>query len=68
MKIWSQIPFSGTTMVAFENCSEKLFFQEHGFEINELPYLIDLAKDYGKVQFFLSKKPTLYEGLKERYM
>jgi len=62
-KIWSQIPFAGTLLIPITNCTKKNFITDHSFEVDEIPNLIELAKETGKVQFVLMKEPTMYEGL-----
>ena len=62
-RIWSQIPFSGTTLMPLINISKERFLEMHGFEISDIPDLIKLSKETGKVQFFLTSYPTNYEGL-----
>jgi hypothetical protein len=61
--IWSQIPFAGTLIIPVNNTGKTHFLNEHGFEFNDIPNLINLAKETGKVQFVLSKIPILYENL-----
>ena len=62
-KIWSQIPFSGSLIITLIACSEKNFPKLHGFEISDIPKLIELSKETGKVQFTLQSYPTQYENL-----
>ena len=49
--IWSQIPFAGTTIIPLNPCSKENFFKEHGFEIKDIPSLIEFVKDTAKAQF-----------------
>ena len=62
-KIWSQIPFSGSLILALHACSEKSFAKLHGFEISDIPKLIELSKEIGKVQFTLRSDVYHYENL-----
>jgi len=62
-KIWSQIPFAGTLMVSIHNVPEKLCLSQNGFEPSDIPNLIQLAKETGKIKFGLQTDPLHYEGL-----
>lgn len=62
-KIWSQIPFSGSLILALYASSEKNFANLHGFEISDIPKLIELSKETGKVQFTLRAYAYEYENL-----
>lgn len=61
--IWSQIPFAGTLIIPVNNTGKANFAAEHGFELKDIPNLVNLAKETGKVQFVLSKRPIIYENL-----
>lgn len=62
-KIWSQIPFAGTLILSLSNTPVERCTNENGFEPNDIPKLIDLAKETGKIRFGLEKDPLKYEGL-----
>jgi hypothetical protein len=62
-KIWSQVPFAGTLIIPLTVSTKRNFLTDHGFDVNDIDKMIDLAKDTGRIQFVLSTKPTLYEGL-----
>jgi hypothetical protein len=62
-KIWSQIPFAGTLLIPIYNVAKHNFLERHGFEINDLEKLMDLAKETGRVQFGLAKNPTSFQDM-----
>ena len=62
-KIWSQIPFSGSLILSLHTCSEQNFARMQGFDISDIPKLIDLSKETGKVQFTLRAFAPEYENL-----
>jgi hypothetical protein len=62
-KIWSQIPFAGTLVIPLHNHRKENLLEFNGFEESDIPKLIDLAKETGKVQFVLATRPTLFEDL-----
>src|SRR6185503_15836566 len=59
---WSQIPFARTLMIPLSNWSEKNILY-NGFDTNDIPKLIDLAKESGRIQFYLTANPTAFVGL-----
>ncbi len=62
-KIWSQVPFAGTLIIPLYNVPEENLLEANGFEFHDIPKLIDLAKEVGRVQFVLATYPKLYQGL-----
>jgi hypothetical protein len=62
-KIWSQVPFAGTLLIPLDNLQQQNLLAGNGFEPYEIPKLVDLAQDKGRVQFFLTSNATSYEGL-----
>lgn len=62
-KIWSQIPFAGTLLIPLFNVSKENLLDMNGFEVQDIPKLIDLSKETGRVQFVLNMTPIEYEGL-----
>src|SRR5581483_692388 len=62
-KIWSQVPFAGTLVIPLHNLTKENMLNGNGFDVNDIPYLISLAKSSGKVQFALTARAQLYEGL-----
>lgn len=62
-KIWSQVPFAGTLIISLRNIQSNNCLEYQGFEPSDIPKLIDLAKDQGKLQFGFQTDVTLYEGL-----
>jgi len=61
-KLWSQIPFAGTLIISLRNITEKNCLHQ-SFEPSDIPNLINLAKDQGRVQFGFQADVRLYEGL-----
>jgi hypothetical protein len=63
-EIWSQIPFAGSLIIKLAPLKEpRLFKLFNGFEIGDIPRLVDFARDTGKVQFMLSCHAKNFEGL-----
>lgn len=62
-KIWSQIPFAGTLILSLSNTPPERCLKQNGFEPEDIPKLIDLAKETGKIRFGLERDPLQYEGL-----
>ena len=62
-KIWNQMPLAGTLIVSLRNSSEENCIYSHGFEPSDIPKLIDIAKETGRVGFGLSTNPKGFEGL-----
>jgi hypothetical protein len=67
VSIWPQIPIYGSLMVPLIvpllPVREADFFTVHRFEAAELPRLVELCKDTGRVQFALAARPTQFAGL-----
>ena len=61
--MWPQVPLFGSTIVPIFPVPETLFAMVHGFEVAEIPKLVDFCKDTGKIQFSIATRPTLYAGL-----
>jgi hypothetical protein len=61
--IWHQIPFYGTILIPLVSCEDSAFFEVHGFHIEEIDKVIDLAKETDRIQFILISPPTDYEGM-----
>jgi hypothetical protein len=59
---WSQIPFSGSTILNLDACPPKEF-ERFYFKISEIPKVIDFIKETGKIQITLQQNPIFYEGL-----
>ena len=62
-KIWTQVPFTPTLVISLRNVREKDCLQYHGFEPSDIPHLIELSKDTGKIQFGLQGDPLEYQDL-----
>jgi hypothetical protein len=62
-KIWPQIPFAGTLIVTLHAYDKDHMLNGCGFEANDIPNLVRLAKETGRVQFALEDPPTLFEGM-----
>jgi hypothetical protein len=62
-KIWSQIPFAGTLVIPLGVSTRANFLKLHSFEVNEIPELVQLSKETGRIQFTLNTNPTHYEGM-----
>lgn len=62
-KLWSQVPFAGTLIISLRNIRSENCLEYQGFDPSDVPKLIDLAKDQGKVQFGFQADLRLYEGL-----
>lgn len=62
--IWPLIPFYGTTIIKLHPIAEKTKFERsHGFNIEDIPRLVELAKETKKVQFLVFGDPTKFEGI-----
>ncbi|MDG6953932.1 MAG: hypothetical protein JRN33_02970 [Nitrososphaerota archaeon] len=61
--LWPQIPLFGTTLVPVFAIPERLFARVNGFEVRDIPRLIDFSNDTGRIQFTLATQPMEYEGL-----
>jgi hypothetical protein len=62
-RIWSQIPFAGTLIIPLGISNKENFLRLHGFDINEIPELVKLSRETGRVEFTLNTNPTHYEGM-----
>ena len=62
-KIWSQIPFAGTLIISLRNVQKEDSLQHQSFEYEDIPQLIELAKETGRIQFGLQDDPLRYENL-----
>jgi hypothetical protein len=61
--IWTQIPFYGSLVVHLFPAKESDFSKVHLFDTSDLPDLVQICKDTGRVQFTLAARPTMFEGL-----
>jgi len=61
--IWTQIPLYGTTIINLKPTKKELFEKLHGFDIEDIPRLIDFSRETGKVQFSLAESPLNYAKL-----
>lgn len=62
-KIWSQIPFAGTLLIPLLAYDKDHMLNGCGFEVNDIPDLIRLAKETGRVQFGLADPPEYFENM-----
>jgi hypothetical protein len=62
-KIWSQIPLAGTLLISLPAYSRDRVLIGCGFDVSDIPNLITLAKDTGRVRFGLADLPEYYENL-----
>ena len=58
--IWTQIPLYGTTIINLKPTKKELFEKLHGFDIGDIPRLMDFSRETGKVQFALAESPLNY--------
>lgn len=61
--IWPQIPIYGSLIIPLLPVQEADFSKTHHFEALDLPGLMDLCKDTGRVQFTLAARPTQFANL-----
>ncbi|MGA2665202.1 MAG: hypothetical protein ABSF83_09685 [Nitrososphaerales archaeon] len=61
--IWSQIPLYGSLIVHISPVKEEDFSKVHHFDLSDLPGLVELCKETGRVQFTLAARPTTFAGL-----
>jgi hypothetical protein len=61
--LWPQIPLFGSLVVPLSPVEKAWFAEVHGFELRDLPRLMELSRDTGKVQFVLGASPTEFRGL-----
>jgi hypothetical protein len=62
-KIWSQIPFPGTLLIPLSAYDKDHMLKGCGFEVSDIPNLITLAKETGRVQFGLADPPINFENM-----
>ena len=60
--IWAQVPFSGSLIFTLAPYSKEEF-ERIFFDTAEIPKMIDLTKETGRLQFVLNAKPSSYVGL-----
>lgn len=58
--IWTQIPLYGTTIINLKPAKKEIFEKLHGFDIEDIPRLMDFSRETGKVQFALAESPLNY--------
>lgn len=58
--IWTQIPSYGTTIINLKPTKRELFEKLHGFDIEDIPRLMDFSRETGRVQFSLAESPLNY--------
>ena len=61
--IWPQIPLFGSLVVHLSPVKREDFAKVHLFEPEDLPALMELCKQTGRVQFTLAARPTMFAGL-----
>jgi hypothetical protein len=62
--IWPLIPVYGTTIVRLQAVREPSTFSEyHGFEVEDIPRLVEFSKRTGRIMFALQDWPTAFEGM-----
>jgi hypothetical protein len=62
-KIWSQIPLAGTLLIPLSAYDKDHVLNGCGFEVNDIPELIRLAKETDRVRFGLADPPEYFENL-----
>ena len=60
-KIWSQIPLAGTLLIPLSAYDKDRMLNGCGFDVKDIPNLIDLAKETGRVRFGLADPPQYFE-------
>lgn len=60
--VWAQIPFSGSFILLLPPLPQHLYEKE-GFKTSEIPKLVDLVKETGRLQIALNAWPSSYQGL-----
>jgi hypothetical protein len=53
-KIWSQVPLAGTLLIPLPAYDKEHVLNACGFDVSDIPDLIRLAKDTGRVRFGLA--------------
>lgn len=62
--VWPLVPLYGTTIIKLYPIAEKKKFQKyHGFDIEDIPRLVEFSKGTKKIQFTLADAPTRFEGM-----
>jgi hypothetical protein len=62
-KIWSQILFAGTLLIPLSAYDKDHMLNGCGFDVNDIPDLIRLAKETGRVRFGLADPPEYFENM-----
>ena len=62
-RIWSQIPFAGTLLIPLSAYDKDHMLNGCGFEVNDIPELIRLAKEERRVRFGLGDPPEYFENM-----
>lgn len=62
-KIWSQIPLAGTLLIPLPAFHKEHVLNACGFDVSDIPDLIRVAKDTGRVRFGLADSPEYYENM-----
>jgi hypothetical protein len=62
-KVWSQIPFAGTLLIPLSAYDKDHMLNGCGFDVNDIPDLIKLAKETGRVRFGLADPPVYFENM-----
>ncbi len=62
-KLWSQIPFAGALIVSLFNVPKEMCLRENGFDPKDIPELVRLTKETGKIKFVIRENTLEYEGL-----
>lgn len=60
--LWSQIPFNDTLIFELKPVCKEVFEQGYQIKIDEIPQLIQLAKDTNRIKFVLSDFPSNFFG------
>jgi hypothetical protein len=63
MSLWPQIPLCGTLIITLSPFGAKKFSEYHGFEVADIPQLVNFARSTGRVAFVLTKDPVEYADL-----
>lgn len=62
--IWPLVPIYGTIIVRLLSIPQpSAFHKYHGFEVEDIPRLVDFSKRTGKIAFALEDAPTRFEGI-----
>ena len=60
--VWAQVPFSGSLILLLPPLPLHTYEKE-GYEISEIPKLVEFVKETGRLQIALNAWPSSYEGL-----